>query len=134
VSDERERRLRDAIDAWNRRDFDAATAHLAADVEWDLRATEGPGVDVWRGHAGVREVWATWLAGFHDIQMDLERFVAREDRALIVLRQHGSGTASGVPVDFRFAQILTYAPDGLVTRVDTHLDVDAAARVAGVDA
>ena len=115
------------IDAYNRRDFDAAVADFDPEIEWEVHRSLMPGATTYHGHAGVKQFWSAWAEAIADMELDIE--VCRtvdEERVLAITRAHGAGVGSGVPVESgRFAQIVDFR-DGRAVRVRLYGDVDHA--------
>ena len=108
---------RRAIDALNRRDYDALLAFLSPDVVWEaLEGLSGIG-DLYRGRAGVRE-WIALMAanteeGFH---AEIEQIAdLGDDRVFVAVVLTARRRSSGLPFEYRTWQIVWFA-DGLITR------------------
>ena len=113
------------IDAWNRRDVEAARAELAPDVEWrpvSPTALEGT---VYRGHdemeQGARELWETWEV------FRFEESEIREHGDDVVWLGHVLVRGSGSSVEFR-QEIGNHMSirDGKVTKASAFLSWDEA--------
>ena len=71
VSQENVEQVREAVDAFNRRDLDAYLALMEPDVELTRYERVVEGLSPYRGHGGVRAWWretdralsTTWLSG-----------------------------------------------------------------------
>ena len=117
MSEENVALARKAIDAINRRDYDALPAFLSPDVIWEaLEGVSGIG-DLYRGRAEVREWIALMSAnteeGFH---AEIEQIADLGDgrvfiAVVLTARRRGSGT----PFEYRTWQIVSFT-DGLITR------------------
>jgi ketosteroid isomerase-like protein len=124
--------VREAMEAINRRDSDALTAHLHPDVVWEERS-EIPGMrGVYRGWPEVR-VWLDELLdvweSFHVEPVEITELT--EDRvfvaAVIIMR----GEGSGVETEFRVWAIL-WLRGGKITRREVFWDRDEALEAAGL--
>jgi ketosteroid isomerase-like protein len=133
VSEENVALARKAIDALNRRDFDALLAFVSPEVVWEaLEGLVGIG-DVYRGRAEVRE-WmermsADTEAGIHiaiDEMADLD-----DGRVFIALFLTARRRGSGVPIEWRAWQIVSFA-DGLITRRQVFWTRAEALKTAGL--
>ena len=108
--------VREAVEAFNDGNFEAAIDRLDPNVEWqppDVFPDAGP----YRGPEGVREFFATWLETFHGLRLHLERCVpAGDQQVLAAMRVSGEGAESGVWVESPvFFQLFEFR-DGLVIR------------------
>jgi uncharacterized protein len=86
---------------------------------------------IYRGHAGVRESFEHWLAGFDDYSMEADEFIDCGDRVLVAGRERGRGAASGAVVSSRIYALLTIR-DGKLLRYQEFYDERAARRAAGL--
>ena len=121
------------IEAFNRRDFEAATAGFHPDIQWIAGADLVPDAEVYRGREGVMEFWRTWLDAMDDFKLDVEDTLDVGDgRVLIVTRATGRGKDSGVPVEGRIAQLWELR-DGLSVRARMYPSRQAALEAEGID-
>jgi ketosteroid isomerase-like protein len=110
------KRMREAVEEFNRGDRQAALDRLHPEVEWrTLDAFPDAGT-----HHGPEAVWGffqTWRETFRGFRLHLERCVAvDEDRVLATMRVSGEGAASGVEVRSPpFFQLVEFR-DGRVVR------------------
>src|SRR6478735_4121254 len=111
MSQENVEQVREAVDAFNRRDLDAYLALMEPDVELTPyeRAVEGLGPD--RGHAGVRTWWQETLAALPDLRAELDVLRDSGDMVFAGGRLHGSGAQSGAPIE-RMLWIAVRVRDG----------------------
>jgi ketosteroid isomerase-like protein len=109
-------RVREAVEAINRGDFEAALGRAHPDIEWETLETF-PDAGTYRGPEGVRAFFQTWLDTFRGFRLHLEQCVAvDEDRVLAMLRVSGAGAGSGVEVESPpFFQLIEFR-DGLLIR------------------
>jgi ketosteroid isomerase-like protein len=133
MSDENVVLARKAIDALNRRDFDALLAFLSRDVVWEaLEGVSGIG-ELYRGRAGVRE----WIAlMFEDteegIHIEIEQMAdLGDDRVFIAVVLTARRRSSGVPFEYRTWQIFWFA-GGLITRRQVFWTRAEALKTAGL--
>jgi ketosteroid isomerase-like protein len=127
--------VKDAMEAFNRRDFDAMLEFADPEVEWRPPA-ELPGTSVYHGHDGVREATADMLDAFGDLRAEPERFIDADGRVIALYRWRGRGSASGVSVDafdVPVGVIATMNAQGLATDVRFFITWEKALEVAGVD-
>src|SRR5690348_8309611 len=94
--------VRDALEAWNLEDQDAALELFSTDVELDA-SDRVLNPDSYRGIDGLlrfrREIADIW----DRFQLDIEEVFESDDMVVIFVRSTGEGRASGVEVDFRSA-------------------------------
>jgi ketosteroid isomerase-like protein len=117
MSEENVALARKAIDALNRRDYDALVAFLSPDVVWEaLEGISGIG-ELYRGRAGARE-WIALMSentegGFHT---EIEQMAdLGDDRVFIAVVLKARRRGSGLPFEYRTWQIVWFA-EGLITR------------------
>jgi ketosteroid isomerase-like protein len=115
MSQENVERVREAVDAINRGDFDAAHAGAHPDIEWQT-LDAFPDAGTYRGPEGVRAFFGAWLDTFKGFRLHLEKCVpVDERRVLAVLRVSGEGAESGVEVESpAFSQLLEYEDGRLI--------------------
>ena len=122
------------VEAFNRRDFEVATAGFHPDIEWIAGTDLVPDAGVYRGPEGVLEFWGTWLDAMEDFKLEVEEALdAGEGRVLLVTRATGHGNDSGVPVEGSFAQMWELR-DGLAVRAQMYASREAALEAEGIDA
>ena len=80
--------VRSVMEALNRRDLDAAAARLAPQYVW-----QGPGGQQAYGQEGWRELVATYLQAFPDLEFTIEDLIAEGDK--VVARYTVRGTFRG---------------------------------------
>ena len=80
--------VRELLEAINRRDIEGAAAFLAADYVW-----QGPGSQQAFGPEGWKELVATYLAAFPDLQFTLDDICADADK--VAARFTARGTFKG---------------------------------------
>jgi ketosteroid isomerase-like protein len=101
------------LDALNARDFDALAALLGPAVEFNSVVAAAEGAGSYRGIDGLRKwaedvdaVWEDW----HQEVVDYR--VVSNNQAVVVIRATGRARASGVPLDTRTGNVLTWPPGG----------------------
>jgi ketosteroid isomerase-like protein len=88
-----------AVEAYNRRDFEAVLEFLDPEIEWHpaVQAMMGGETAVYRGHAGVRELFrdVTEVFDVFDIELNEIRDLGK-DRVVATgrLRTRGRGSAA----------------------------------------
>ena len=120
-----ENAVRRSLEAFNRRDFDAAFAALAPDV-WD---TSPIGWAVYEGRDVVQAFAEDWVRTYEDWAAELEEIRNLGNGVVFyVLRHSGRIAGSSSLVELRHSQ--TLVADGLVIRVTVHPDIDEARAAA----
>jgi ketosteroid isomerase-like protein len=100
------------------------------EIEW-VEDPQRADSRVYRGHAGVRESFEHWLAGFHDYSIYADQFIDCGDHVLVAAREQGRGAASGAPVSSRIYAVLTIR-NGKLLRYQEFYDERAARRAAAL--
>ncbi len=128
-----EQLIRRMLDAWNQRDLGSIAPLLAPGFEWI--EWEGSLVDAAAGRRGVRAVERVTEdldEGFEGYRADVVEYQDLDDeRALVIMAESATGSASGAEVATQFGYVITVR-DGQVARVVAYRDPDAA-RAAGND-
>jgi ketosteroid isomerase-like protein len=98
--------LRRAIDAFNRRDLQAAASYLDRDSEWDWSRSIGPDRSVYRGPQQIISFWEEFVSGFDDIRMEIEDILERGDQLVAAMLSVMRGR-DGIEVTARNAWLIT---------------------------
>ena len=97
MSQENVEKARDFIEAYNRRDFDAAVESFDPEIDWVLPARQSS--DSCRGPAEVRRFWEGLDETFEELRLEPQEFVDAGDRVATRLRHHGRGRRSGLEIN-----------------------------------
>jgi ketosteroid isomerase-like protein len=116
--------LRRGYAALNRGDLSVVVELLDPDIEWHEPAPS-PEAGTHRGRDGFESFLRGWLESFEDFRVEPERVVERGDELVVVVRQSGTGRASGLSVETRLAHVWTVA-DGKAVRWEAVADPEAA--------
>ena len=112
--------LRAVYDEWGRGNFRAGGDRLAPDFEFNM----GPDFpDPARGVAageGVREYWRGFLSSWAHLRIEALEMTPAGDRVLILIRQTGTGKASGVETSLDCFHVWRFGDAG-ATRLDVLL-------------
>jgi ketosteroid isomerase-like protein len=123
--------FRRALDAYNRRDLDEVLELAHPEVVWHpaFEALLGGKATVFRGHEGMREIFAAVDEAFSEIRAEADeiRDLGR-DRVAASGRLRARGRASGAEIDSETSWLIEFR-DGRVLTVWTFLDPDEAFRV-----
>jgi len=118
------------IEAYNRRDFDAALASFDPDVDWVLPAHQSS--DSARGTAAVRHFLEELDESFDELRLEPQEFVDAGDRVATRLRYFGRGKESGTEMETEmYHQVATFR-DGKIVRMEYVTSWPAALEAAGV--
>jgi uncharacterized protein len=123
-------RLRQGIEAFNRRDLDGAMAPLDPDVELvSLKAVlEGSS---YNGREGMRRLLEDMSEDWEQFQLSADEFVpVGDDRVLVMGHLQARGKASGVEVNYAAAWLCNLRA-GKVVRVRFYDDREEALAAAG---
>ena len=100
--------VRAIIDAINRRDVDAAVGFASRDCEVDFSSSRSLENRVYRGRAGTRELFETFMEPWAWFRWEIEETIELPaDRVLTVNRLRMQGHGSGVEVAAEGATIWT---------------------------
>jgi ketosteroid isomerase-like protein len=119
--------VRRAIDAYNRRDFDAIRALNHPDLQLDWSASRGLEADVYDGVEEVIGFYRNFIGTFEEVQIEPDSFVESGDSVVVpnVARVRGR---DGVETVARSAFVFDVR-EGLITRIclyqETHEALEA---------
>lgn len=116
--------LRRGYAALNRGDLSAVLELLDPDIEWHEPA-HSPDAGTHRGRDSFERFLRGWIESFDGFRVEPERVVERGEDIVAVVRQTGTGRASGLEVEARLAHVWTVA-DGRAVRWEAVPDIDAA--------
>ena len=95
----------------------------------DFRAEVPPSLsaepDVYEGHAGVRRYMDGFQGHLDDVRFEVLELLQEGELVIVDMVVKGRGAASGIPVEQGSAVVHTIV-DGMVARMDVHVDVEAA--------
>ena len=123
------------LDAYNRRDVEGMLADLDPGVEWHPALPEalmGRGPAVYRGHGGVRSMFADLYGAFAELHVELSEIRDLGDQVLAVGSFRTVGRGSGVEIESPLG-VVSDMKDGRATRVVTFLDPREALEAAGIE-
>jgi len=116
VSEENVDKTRDFIDAYKRRDFDAATRWFDPDAEWVL--PEHQRSDSAIGVKGIIRFWEGLDETFDVLQLRPQEYVDAGDRVATRLRHLARGKGSGLELENElYHQVVTFR-DGVMVRIE----------------
>lgn len=110
---------RKAYAAFNRGDVDAALAHLDPEIEWHMSDVFARSPRVFRGHEGVREVWAMFGESLEGFTAEPVRMHEAAGAILAEVRLSGRARGTRERVEFELVQAWTMR-DGRATRLEVY--------------
>ena len=129
MSQENVDKARDFIDAYNRRDFDAAVRWFDPEVDWVLPARQSS--DSCHGPEEVKGFWNAIDDSMQELRLVPQEWVDAGDRVATRLRHHGRGRDSGLEIDEElYHQVVTFR-DGAMVRIEYFASWDEALAAAG---
>jgi ketosteroid isomerase-like protein len=125
--------VRRGIEAFNRRDFDAALATVRDDVTWErfLSRAEADTAEV-RGKEELRAVWESQVEAV-DIRLEPEEFIAAGDKVIVPSRMVARGTGSEIALSAPVTWVWTIDADGLLASVEAFDSRAGAVKAAGLE-
>jgi ketosteroid isomerase-like protein len=106
-------RVRAYIDAYNRRDFDAAVEDFDRQIAWVL--PERQSSDSCEGPDEIRRFWEGLDSTFEDLQLEPQEYVDAGELVATRLRYYGHGKASGLRIETEmYHQVATFRGDRIV--------------------
>ena len=129
MSHENVDKARDFIDAYNRRDFEAATRDFDRDVEWVL--PEHQRADSAIGTPGIIRFWEGLDETFDVLQLLPQEYVDAGDRVATRLRHAVRGKGSGLEMENELYHQVTTFRGGTIVRIEYVTTWDEALEAAG---
>jgi ketosteroid isomerase-like protein len=129
MSQEHVDKTRDFIDAYNRRDFDAAVEFFDPEVDWVLPALERS--DSCKGPDEIRRFWEGLDETFEELRLDAQESVDAGDRVAVRLRYFGRGKMSGAELETELYHQVTTFRDGMMVRIEYFTSWSEALEAAG---
>jgi ketosteroid isomerase-like protein len=130
MSQENVAAVRDFIDAYNRRDYDAAIESFDPEVEFVLPAQQS--ADSGRGPDHVIRFFEGLDETFKDVQLLPQEFVDGGDRVATRLRHYAHGKGSGLVLDEELYHQVTTFRGARIVRIEYFTDWNAALEAAGL--
>ncbi len=122
---------RAGLDAFNRGDFDWISRLHHPEIEWKT-STEDPDATTHRGREAVRRYWEQWTESFPGLRAELDEcFAVSDDLVFTTYHFIGTGSSSGVDVDWRISIVYTYR-DGILLRAEEYFDRAEALEAVGL--
>jgi ketosteroid isomerase-like protein len=115
------------------RGLEGAFGVLSPDIEWEVRP-DLPDSRTYRGHDGVRELFATFEDVFDEQWYSPRELIHAGDLVVVPLRWGGRGKTSGVTVEEREETWVLTVGGGAITRVREYATKEGALQAAGLSA
>ena len=132
MSQENVDKARDFIDAYNRRDFDAAVGDFHPGIEWVL--PEGQSSDSCQGPGAIIRFWEGLDETMAELQLVPQEHIDAGDHVATRLRHRGRGRVSGAEIDEEmYHQVATFR-DGKIVRMEYFAEWSEALAAAGLRA
>ena len=131
MSQENVDKARDFINAYNRRDFDAAIASFDPEIDFVLPARQS--ADSGRGAGHVIRFFEGIDETFDELQLCPQEWVDAGDRVATRLRHRVRGKGSGLELDNElYHQVVTFR-DGMMVRIEYLESWPETLEAAGID-
>ena len=123
--------VRRAIEAFNRRDFDAALRDAVPDAAVDMSQSRGPDAGIYVGRDAIQRFWEDMTGPFERHTLMAEEFIPRGEHVVVSLTARMTGRG-GIEVEARTATVATFA-DGRLMRWTMYQDRTEALNAVGLD-
>jgi ketosteroid isomerase-like protein len=123
-------KTREYMEAYNRRDFDAAVASFHPEVDWVLPAMQES--DSCKGPEEIKRFWEGLDETFEEFQLEPLEFVDAGDQVAVRLRYYGRGKGSGAELDSEMYHHVGTFRDGKMVRIEYVTSWEEALEVAGM--
>jgi uncharacterized protein len=123
--------VRQALEKWNRGDYEPTLEALDPEIEWQVPPGIVIGQEVYRGREEVQRGFAEWLAAWDTYRFEPKEMLDHGDHVLVGGMQIGRGRGSGVEVRLSTFSVFTLR-DGKVTRHRAFRDRTDALEAAGL--
>jgi ketosteroid isomerase-like protein len=128
VSESNVESVRAVYERWATGDFSAGPELYAPEFELVMRP-EFPDSGTYHGLDGVGAYMREFLGPWERITVAAEKLTAVGDNVVVAVLQHGLGSGSGVPIDFRYFHVWFFG-HGRATRLEAVRDHDDAITAA----
>ena len=118
------------IEAYNRRDYDAAVEDFDPEIDWVLPQRQG--YDSCRGPDEIKGFWRGIDETFDELQLVPQEYVDAGDRVATRLRHRGRGKESGVEVDEELYHQVASFSGGRMVRLEYFAEWSEALAAAGL--
>src|SRR5512133_2668061 len=108
--------VRQAWEAWVRRDNETGLAMYDPEIVIDTSGQSGLDTGLYHGLEGVQKFHRNWLSVFTAVGAEVEEWIDAGDDVIAMVRWCGRGRESGVPVEMLRAHLWTVR-DGKLRRL-----------------
>ena len=108
--------VRRSVEAFAEGDWEDALSEYAGGVEWMEMPSLGPDASTYIGRDQLREAAESWIQMWSEYDIKVHRYADRGDEVVVLVRERGSGGASGVSVERELGEVFTLR-DSEVVRV-----------------
>jgi ketosteroid isomerase-like protein len=122
--------VRQAIDAFNRRDLDEAGRDWDPEATVDWSRSEGVEAGIYRGREATRAFWATWLELFDVFALEADEFIECGDQVVVPNRTYMQGR-DGIKVEAQSTSVVTLH-EGRIVEWRLYLHRDEALKAVGL--
>jgi ketosteroid isomerase-like protein len=130
MSQENVDKARDFIEAYNRRDFDAAVESFDPEIEWVLPQRQS--FDSCQGPDEIKNFWKGLDETFEELRLEPQEFVDAGDKVATRLRHYGRGRRSGAAINEElYHQVVTFHA-GRMVRIEYFGEWSEALQAAGL--
>jgi ketosteroid isomerase-like protein len=130
MSQENVDKVREFIDAYNTRDFDAAIESFDPEIDFVLPAHQS--ADSGRGPDHVIRFFEGLDETFDEVRLLPQEFVDGGDRVATRLRHYAQGKGSGLALDEELYHQVTTFRGGRIVRIESFADWNTALEAAGL--
>jgi ketosteroid isomerase-like protein len=123
--------VRRSVEALARNDWDTFLAGFDSDVEWVEIASLGPDAAAYTGTEELRDAVQSWTQKWTEYEVEVSRYAQAGDDVIVLSRERGRGTVSGVEVERAPGAVFTLQ-DGKVVRVRLYGNWSEALEAAGL--
>jgi ketosteroid isomerase-like protein len=123
--------VRRAIEAFNRRDFDAALRNVAPDATLDMSHSRGPDAGLYVGHDAVRRFWSEMTEPFERHTMIPDEFISHGEQVVVPMTSHMTGRG-GIELESKSATVVALR-EGLMMRWTMYQDRSEALKAVGLE-
>jgi ketosteroid isomerase-like protein len=130
VSQENVEIVRRSLEGFRAGDYDRATSEFEPYAEWH-NTDAFPGPKVCSGIEEIREFWKALMDTYDREGMHLDNFAQAGNTVVVRIHEWGTGKASGVPIDIRWAPVYELR-DRKIVSVKVHGNWDKALEAVGL--
>jgi ketosteroid isomerase-like protein len=98
--------VRQSIEAFNRREIDAAAQDWDREAEVDWSRSSGVDAGIYRGYEPVRAFWTNWLELFDSFNLEVEELIACGEHVVVSNVTHLRGR-DGIEVHAHSTSVVT---------------------------